>query len=255
MQPSHLTNSLVSSEGEWPRLGWESPNSESLVDYMGFYQNWEPSYIRQRILPMLSTIFLREMSSNTKDDLLYGQYQFDSIQRVKTRFGHQLLVINWKKNTPASDNVIYIASDDETEVQLESNEQVESSDAFDGADAPQMCLRDGCWYLTTDENMDLVKVAFPEKFDQFFREKEQKEMKSKRKKSVGTPQSSESSTSSKGKQLSITKFYRASKAICKSKSEEDLAENRENSTESSEGKRKSSSSNLSKSVRRRLLFG
>ena len=64
------------------------------------------------------------------------------------------------------------------------------------------------------------------------------------------------SPKSKGVQLSITEFYRSAKVIFHEKPGEDSAGNsdaqgRETSTE----KRKVSDSKLSKSVRRRLLFG
>ncbi|PSS11728.1 Flap endonuclease GEN-like [Actinidia chinensis var. chinensis] len=254
----YLSNNNGDFSGGGPNLAWKSPQTEMLIDYLAFYQHWDPSYIRQRMLPMLSTIFLREMASNSKNDLLHDQYKFDSIQRVKIRFGHQWFVVNWKKAAPAMDNTIYTVPTEDSHIQQESTDLDGCDDPLDEADIPQISLDDGCWFLSTDENMELVRAAFPEKVDQFFKEKELKEMKSKRKKSGleagGTPLNSESPTT-RSVQLSIKEFYRSSKVLTQAKLGENLAESSENSIGSLKGKRKTSSPKLSKSVRRRLLFG
>ncbi|CAA0842627.1 Flap endonuclease GEN-like 1 [Striga hermonthica] len=221
-----------------PNIVWLSPNTEMLVDYLSYQQHWEPSYIRQRLIPMLSTIYLRKMFSGPKDDdLLYGQYEFHGIQRVKTRYGHKCFVVNWKKKGST-----FAGGDDAVCAFPE-----ESSD-LDEVDVPYIRVEGGYCILSTDEDMELVQKAFPEKTSQFLKEKELKEMKSRKRK--GTPEKPESP----GMQLSITEFYRSSKTtVCQKKHEED---NAGSSRGSSEGKRKdSSSSRISKSVRRRLLFG
>ncbi|CAL5340136.1 unnamed protein product [Camellia sinensis] len=251
----YLSNNHCYFSDDGPNLTWESPKTEMLVDYLSFHQQWEPSYIRQRMLLMLSTIFLREITSNPKNDLLYNQYEFDSIKRVKIRFGHQWFVVNWKKAAPATEYTICTVPSEESDIQLDSSELNESTDPLD--DAPQICLDDGCWFLSTDENMELVEAAFPEKVHQFLKEKELKEMNTRKKKSGldsrGTSQNSESPTT-RGVQLSITEFYRSSKVRCQEKAGGNLAENPKSSIGSSKGKRKASSPNLSKSARRRLLF-
>ncbi|KAA8515994.1 hypothetical protein F0562_019173 [Nyssa sinensis] len=240
-----------------PHISWESPKTEMLVDYLAYHQQWEPSYIRQRMLPVLSTIFLREMASNPTNDLLYGQYEFDSIQRVKIRFGHQFYVVNWKKAASAIGNAMSTIPSEESNVGQEFGEHNESIDLLDEPDVPQIYFDDGFCFLMTDEDMELVQAAFPEKVAEFLQAKELKEMKSRRKKSSSksgdTPENSES-PGSRSVQLSITGFYRSSKVVCQAKPGENLAKNSENGSGSSEGKRKVSSPNLSKSVRRRLLF-
>lgn len=82
-------------------------------------------------------------------------------------------------------------------------------------------------------------------------------MKSRREKtsvSVGTPENAEATTS-RSVQLSIKEFYRSSKVLNQEKLAENLAKNSENINGSSGRKRNASHKNLSKSVRRRLLFG
>ncbi|KAM2647313.1 hypothetical protein TB1_000579 [Malus domestica] len=80
------------NENDGPRVSWESPKTEMLVQFLTYHQRWGPSYIRQRMLPMLSTIF-REMAKITVKSLLYGQYEFNSIDRLKIRYGHQFYVV------------------------------------------------------------------------------------------------------------------------------------------------------------------
>ncbi|KAK4379347.1 hypothetical protein RND71_001209 [Anisodus tanguticus] len=230
-------------------LSWGNPKIDMLVDYLAYYQHWEPSHTQQRMLPMLSTIFLRDVASNSKDQLLCGQYEFDSIQRVKTRFGHQLYVINWKKPTREMSNEICIPSED-LDTEEETGIADESTDLLDEPDALQIHIKDGCSFLSTEEDMVLVQNAFPEKVSQFLRDKELKETKSRRKR----PVKSDNSESPKGVQLSISNFYRSSKAPCHEKPGESEAGCPKSRADTSGERDKEPIRNYSKSVRRKLLF-
>ncbi|KAL8119120.1 flap endonuclease GEN-like 1 [Apium graveolens] len=239
-------------------LSWDTPNVEMLVDFLNYYQNWDPSYIRQRIFPMLSTIFLREMALNPTDSLLHEQYLFDSIHRVKIKFGHQLYVVKWKKATPAASIAAYTILSKEA---CERGQSIECIDIVDEPDIPevQFSSTDGCSFMLTDEDMELVRAAFPEKVDLFLKEKELKEMKSRRKqtgiRSNETPAHA-SATSSKSVQLSIKEFYRTSKLQKQEKlaegSSKILGSNSDFSSKSKGGG--ALNKNLTKSARRRLLF-
>uniref|UniRef100_A0A9I9DS17 Flap endonuclease GEN-like 1 n=1 Tax=Cucumis melo TaxID=3656 RepID=A0A9I9DS17_CUCME len=213
---------------------------------------WEPSYIRQRMLPMLSTIFLREMANNPIQTLLFGQYEFDSILREKIRFGHSFYVVKWKKAVPAISNVMYEDSLGEfgtgPEDAIDVDEAVDLTDEFD---SPKIHIQDGCSFLLTDENMELVGAAYPEQAAKFLQEKEMKRQKTPSTPACGTSGKSDSSKA-KGVQLSITEFYRATKT---QQQTADTTDSTNEDEETSTGKRRaSSSSTLSKSVRRRLLF-
>lgn len=230
-------------------LSWGNPKIDMIVDYLAYYQHWEPSYTRQRMFHMLSTIFLRGVASNSNDQLLGGQYKFDSIQRVKKRFGHQLYVINWKKPTCETSNVIcipYEDSDSEQELGIAD----ESTDLLDESGGLQIHVKEGCSSLSTEEDMVLVQNAFPEKVSQFLRDKELKESRSRRKR----PMKSENSESPKGVQLSITNFYRSSKVPCHEKPEEGESGCPKSSTDTSGERDNEPIRNYSKSVRRKLLF-
>ncbi|KAL3829619.1 hypothetical protein ACJIZ3_018421 [Penstemon smallii] len=223
-----------------PFMKWASPQGQMLVDYLSYQQHWEPSYIRQRLLPMLSTIYLRDKASSPSSNLLHDQYEFHGIQRIKIRYGHAFYVVNWKKAATLSSDEVYNTPE-------ETEELDESLDSLEDPDVLRIHIDDGCCFLSTDEDMELVRNAFPEKV-QFLKEKELKEMKSRKRKS---PKNLDSSASP-SVQLSITEFYRSSKSVGQNKLEEN-AEN--NSHGSSAGKRKEPSSRFSKSTRRRLLFG
>ncbi|KAI3804211.1 hypothetical protein L1987_25588 [Smallanthus sonchifolius] len=113
------------------------------------------------------------------------------------------------------------------------------------ADVTIVRVDDGC--LMTDENMDLVMAAYPEKVDQYTQQKELKETKSRKTpkaKSAVIPKDSSSPTS-RSVQLNITQFYRSSKGETSEKLKDDG---------SSIAKRNAGSRNFSKSARRRLLL-
>ncbi|XP_030466372.2 flap endonuclease GEN-like 1 isoform X1 [Syzygium oleosum] len=239
-----------------PRTSWERPQSEMLVDFLAFHQRWEPSYIRQKLLPMMSTIYLRDMATNTADELLCNQYEFDCVHRVKTRYGYRFLVVKWKKATHASGGTVHEISDDPASSQQHEVIDVdERDDILEESEVPQIQVVDGTWFLLTDEDIELVRAAFPEEVDRFFKEKELKG--SKRGNSVSsTPEGEESElTKSKGVQLSITEFYRSAKVPYQAKPADDIVDDSKSFRDgSSKKKSKGSSSNFSKSARRRLLF-
>ncbi|XP_042503725.1 flap endonuclease GEN-like 1 [Macadamia integrifolia] len=246
------------TENEGPSLKWENPRTETLVDFLVYHQQWEPSYIRQRMLPMLSTIFLREKASSLAEGLLlYGQYEFNSIQQEKIRYGHPFYVVKWKKADIAVLCGIHMVPTEQSDQQTVELGGVSES-LEDEPDVPKILVANDCWFLTTDENMELVQTAFPEKVETFLQEKAMKESKSLKNKSSsrsgGTKGKVESKSS--GVQLSITEFYRSTKVLVQSKQGEDPSKisASDGGAENLKRGRKMSSPNLPKSVRRRLLF-
>lgn len=229
---------------EGQHMSWVDPRTDLLVDLLAYSQNWEPSYIRQRMLPLLSTIYLRDVASKQNDELLCGQYEFNSIQRLKIRFGYQLFVVKWKQAARTMTDCVPTTPRTPNATQ-ELGEAEEAADQLDEPDVPQVYIEDGCWFLLTDEDIELVRNAFPEKVDEFYKEKEEK---SKRK----TPKSE--SQSPRGRQLSIKEFYRATKVISKVTPQENADGSCGKSEDSPEGKRRGRTTNYSKSVRRKLLF-
>ncbi|KAK7256739.1 hypothetical protein RIF29_30197 [Crotalaria pallida] len=236
------------SANDGPHIIWERPNIEMLIEFLKFHQHWDPSYVRRMMFPMLSTMFLRDMVSATVESLLFGQYEFDSLQRVKIRYGYQFYVIKWKR---AAGNTAYTRSN-ESGIQQDVIELDESVDLLDDCDGPEIHVDDGCSFLLTDENMDLVGAAFPEEVKTFWQEQNLK----RRKKPISRSQENEklASPNSRSTQLNITEFFPSTKVKHESKQEESSKKHNSQDSGASTKKRNVESSNIPKSVRRRLLF-
>ncbi|MED6146028.1 hypothetical protein PIB30_030709 [Stylosanthes scabra] len=243
------------SEKDGPCMSWGKPNIEMLIDFLNFHQNWDPSYVRRLIFPVMSTIFLRDITTTTGEDLLFGQYEFDSLERVKTRYGYQFYVVKWKR--AFNNNVAYrIPSNVPDTPQQGTRELDETVDSLDDCDVPEVLMDEGSSFLLTDENMDLVAAAFPKEVKKFWHEQELKELKKRKSPSSRSDKNEKSvSPSSKRLQLNITEFFPSAKVKNQSKADDsskDIGDSQ--GSGDSKGKRKESSSNLPKSVRRRLLF-
>uniref|UniRef100_A0ACD5XNN9 Uncharacterized protein n=1 Tax=Avena sativa TaxID=4498 RepID=A0ACD5XNN9_AVESA len=275
----YLSDDNLDKDNGVPLVVWNEPNVEALVDMLKYTQRWEPSYIRQHLLPMLSTIYLREMAlSPCKSLLLYDQYEFHSIQRIKIRYGHPYYLVKWKRATRGmlsaglsgkkaeldgeSSQAEVVVLDDEEEDEEEEEEDAtvnrESADSLDEPDLPQVLRDDDCIFLLTDEDIQLVDAAFPNEAQRFQREQRLKEEKSRSRKSKVNPATSGFETPKGprpgGVQLSIKEFYRATKGAAG-----DEAAGKKPQVEAGQSsKRKASTVDLSKkipkSLRRRLLF-
>ncbi|XP_028769535.1 flap endonuclease GEN-like 1 [Neltuma alba] len=190
-----------------PCISWGKPKIEMLIDFLNFHQHWDPSYIRRQLFPMMSTIFLRDMANAPVESLVLGTFELDSIQRVKIRYGYQSYVVKWKC---AVGNVsCTVPSHDSSMQQADGSEHDEFVDLLDDSSISDM--GDGCSFLLTDENMDLVRAAFPAKVERFWQEQELKGSKIRK---ASTPRSLEKESSSlktSSIQQSITKFYRSVK--------------------------------------------
>ncbi|XP_031495195.1 flap endonuclease GEN-like 1 isoform X2 [Nymphaea colorata] len=281
------SNNGYFSEETGPAISWRKPEAGCLIDFLSYYQNWKPSYIRERLLPLLSTFFLREMASNHSDDLLlFDQYKFDSIHRVKVRNGIQSYVIKWKRAWPeprqrideapqvrpwhdgqdknpsgasevcaqSDDGGSVICQTDPDAMTGESNDQERKSFGTDeltdmlddAADIAKFVADDGSCYITTDENMELVKSAFPEQVEQFLKEQEVKKAKSGRRKSP---------TDQGTAQRSITEYFRSTKRLSSSDQIIPIKDAGIASPSQNVDKRTiAPAAELSKSARRRLLF-
>lgn len=88
---------------------------------------------------------------------------------MKVKFGHQLYVVSLKKASPAVGNATYTISSEESNTCEPEEEPTECIHISDEPDVPEIQFGDGC--LLTDEDMELVRAAFPEKVDQFLQER------------------------------------------------------------------------------------
>lgn len=139
-----------------------------LTDFLQVHQNWDPSYTRRQMVPMMSTIFLRDMANTPVNDLLFGKFEFDSIKRVKIKYGYRYYVVKWK--CAVGHNSKCPISPCESDMQQDGNELDEVVDLLDDSDIPEVHADDGCTFLLTDENMELVRAAFPTDVERFWQE-------------------------------------------------------------------------------------
>ncbi|CAH2039356.1 unnamed protein product [Thlaspi arvense] len=233
-------------------MSWGTPDSEMLVDFMVFKLHWDPAYVRKMLLPMLSTIYLRERAgNNTGNPLLNDQYEFHSIKCIKTRYGHQSFVVRWRK--PISTSGV-TPGEAEGSIDVWEEEVVEDEecvDPLDGLNEPQVLHDNSESFLLTDECIGLVQSAFPVETEPFLREKKLRETKKKNVSEEAASSSSSPRSTTMGVQRSITDFYRSTKAA-PAESIDTGGSSRASSTEKK--RQATSTSSLPKSVRRRLLF-
>lgn len=175
----HFTEDLfclfVCADVDVPKLSWKNLQIDALVDFLAYYLNWKPCYARQCILPILSTIFLREKASDPKDDmLLFGQYKFHSIHREKVRYKFACYVVKWKRDMPnlpvSAENGPFEESDALPIVETSVTNGLHPS-LDDEPDIPEVLIEEGCSFLLSEENTILVESAFPNEVSRYLREK------------------------------------------------------------------------------------
>ncbi|XP_044417496.1 flap endonuclease GEN-like 1 [Triticum aestivum] len=113
----YLCDDNLDTEWDVPSLVWNrQPNVEALVDMLS-YGKWGKSDIRRHMLPMLSTIYLREMASpsNSKSLLLLDddQYEFHSVKRIKIIHGQPYYLVQWKSH---ADDRMFVQTDEDVQL-------------------------------------------------------------------------------------------------------------------------------------------
>eukprot|EP01018_Ginkgo_biloba_P016842 Gb_24330 [translate_table: standard] len=214
---SHEPGSISDWQNTMKSLSWCTPQMELLEDFLVNHLYWDRPYIRQKILPLSSALFLREMASSKagldtlqKNWLLCNRYALHSIQRVKVHYSQSFYVIKWK-------HIISESMDDDwlglkAKVFHQQKRKILKGCNFQGGfdeDVNSMEIEtvNGRLFITTDEDMELIRSACPELVEKFQQEqavKERHKEVSKRKKVSAT---------STGKQLSITTYYKSIKGL------------------------------------------
>ena len=93
-------------------FSWKAPQMELLEDFLEHHLYWNRSYTRQKILPLCSMLFLRDMAASKaglnaqgKEWTLYNRYTPHSIERVKVRYSQSFYVLKWKHvNSESTDD-------------------------------------------------------------------------------------------------------------------------------------------------------
>ncbi|KAH7301809.1 hypothetical protein KP509_23G044300 [Ceratopteris richardii] len=162
-------------------LTCKSPNLEALEEFLEMQLHWEKSYVRRKLLPLLSFYCLREtaaMRSSPNPFIrapsINGIYVPHSIQRIKILFSKPLYRLRWAQSTATN------SQDDWLDLYMPPNSYIANLD--DGLDLMVSDLQTerigNNLLFTTDEDMMLVKYAYPDIVLEF--EKEQELLRSKK---------------------------------------------------------------------------
>ncbi|KAH9315298.1 hypothetical protein KI387_023925, partial [Taxus chinensis] len=201
-------------------LSWHAPQMDFLEDFLGHHLYWHRPYTRWKILPLCSVLVLRRMAADKaevnapdKSWLLYNRYTPHSIERVKVRYSQSFYVLKWKhvKAESANDDWLCLKS---KVFQLQKrkakicNFQIGCDEDFHAVEVDTI---KGGLFISTDEDMELVRSACPKLVENFEYEKTIK----KRNGAISKP--SQGREASTRKQRNITSYFKATKGLATSK--------------------------------------
>jgi flap endonuclease GEN len=196
-------------------FSWKAPQMELLEDFLEHHLYWNRSYTRQKILPLCSMLFLRDMAASKaglnaqgKKWTLYNRYTPHSIERVKVRYSQSFYVLKWKhvNSESTDDDWLGLKAKAFQQQKKRVSEVHKIQGEFDEDDsAMEVEAVEGSLFITTDEDIKLVRSACPELVDKFQHEKTVKE----RNKSVS--KGKKGRATSTGKQLNITSYFKSTK--------------------------------------------
>lgn len=213
-------------------FSWKAPQMELLEDFLEHHLYWHRSYTRQKILPLCSMLLLRDMAASKagsnaqeKNWTLYNRYTPHSIERVKFRYSRSFYVLKWKYvNSESSDDdwLGLKAKAFQQQKKKVSEVQKTHGELDEDDSAMEVEALEGSLFITTDEDMELLRSACPELVDKFQHEKTVKG----RNKSVS--KGKKRKATSTGKQLNITSYFKSTKGPVMSKHQEMSANLRSN---------------------------
>ncbi|MCO5559023.1 hypothetical protein L7F22_012615 [Adiantum nelumboides] len=195
-----------------PSLAWKSPRVEALEEFLKEHLRWDKVYVRQKLLPLLSFYCLKDtaaMRSVASPSFLapsiQGIYVPHSIQRIKILFAKPLYRLRWTRSKAASNQEDWLG--------LYMSLSLHDKMADDDLDIMKSDLQkenlDNNLLFTTDEDMTLVKEAYPELVVRF--EEGQSFRKNKKN---GKSRKTTIANQISNKQLRITSFFQAKKGPC-----------------------------------------
>lgn len=203
---------------------WKAPQMELLEEFLNHHLYWDKSYTRQKILPLCSVLLLRKMAaykaqSNPPERswLLYNRYAPHSIGRVKVRYSQSFYVLKWKHVNSQSTDGDWLGLN--SKFFQQRNREVSEVCNFQGllgedVSGIEVETVKECLFITTDEDMELVRSACPELVENFEHEKAVKGLNKAMSKRC------KEKKASSGKQLSITSYFKAAKGLISPKARE-----------------------------------
>lgn len=153
-----------------PSLAWKSPRIESLEEFLGDHLLWDKAYVRRKLLPLLSfyclkdTVAIRNLgSSGRMAPSINGMYVPHSIQRVKILFSKPLYRLRWRAADTQEDWLCLKSLSSSQEKKVDDDLDMMVSEL-------QTENLDNHLLFTTDEDMMLVKEAYPDLVSRFEQE-------------------------------------------------------------------------------------
>lgn len=169
-----------------------TPNLEGLEKFLALHLYWEPYYVHQRVLPLLShtclkVMALREGSEQrpsaveSAEEMINGLFTPHSIQRIKVDHFKPYYMLRWQclAGHPSDDEWLGLGRKNSQSFKRHESEQ-EQVGLDDDANACTINVETGdlgsqCVF-TTNENMELVKEACPKLVEAFLQDQVRKKL-------------------------------------------------------------------------------
>jgi hypothetical protein len=178
-------------------LKWRMPNMDSLEDFLQMHLHWDTEFVRQHILPLLSTICLKGLASRNQhepsmwnvypfEDSILGRFVPHSIERIKVNHFKEFYMLRWQQLVSLEGNEIWLSPQKDPKATTEQTTSTSplgdspmDGDHFGNDDHSNLdshSLRtngapnlEKCTF-TTIEDMKLVELACPELVEAFEQE-------------------------------------------------------------------------------------
>eukprot|EP00249_Psilotum_nudum_P036985 c920_g1_i1 orf=520-2589(-) len=199
-------------------LSRQAPQMEALEIFLGEHLHWDFIYVRQKVLPLLSQIWLQERANMKKAKsemlpcyrgLLNGLYFPDSIERTKIFYSRPLYRLRWKQTAHVDEDWLGLS------LNQSKDQRIDGGGGLDDLEERRIGLAsefvDSCMHFTTDEDMTLVKDACPELVEIF---EDMQDAKLKRRKKI-CKRKNEQELVPVNKQPSIKSFFKVKKELVK----------------------------------------
>ncbi len=173
-------------------IKWHTPNLEGLEKFLALHLYWEPHYVRQRVLPLLSHTCLKAMALRegseqrpsaveSTEEMINGLFTPHSIERIKVDHFKPYYMLRWQclAGHPSDDEWLGVGRKNSQSFKRDELEQ-EQVGLDDDANACTINVETGdlggqCVF-TTNENMELVKEACPKLVEAFLQDQVRKKL-------------------------------------------------------------------------------
>uniref|UniRef100_A0A7I4ACV3 Flap endonuclease GEN-like 1 n=1 Tax=Physcomitrium patens TaxID=3218 RepID=A0A7I4ACV3_PHYPA len=212
-------------------IKWRIPKMELLEDFLHINLHWDTSFVRQRMLPLLSTICLKGLAArNQSEAKMWNDYPFEntilgrfiphSIKRIKVEKSREFYLLQWTSLASSTGcnwlgNQTKNSSQEQTSVSLgnltdllpDTDCDINQTVDVDTIPIEAEQGNDEVVFATV-EDINLVEAACPELVEAFEQEQAAKEVAKATRKRTKRKESEQESSSS---QQSIKDFFKVRK--------------------------------------------